>query len=96
MEEENKYIGGEIKFLILKISYEEGNCCIADRYIRRQTVGMSWEDKVNRVTVNMMKELVSKVKTQDPVRGCWHGYKCEKRVVWYDASIIAFVVVLEI
>lgn len=77
MEQENRHIGEEIKFLILKISYKEGNCCIAGRYIRRQTGRMSWEDRVNRETVNMM-ELVPEVERQDLVRGCWYGYKCEK------------------
>ena len=43
-----------------------------------------------------MREIVERVRCEDPVRGRWYAPQLAKGVVWCDASSIAGRVVLEI
>ena len=69
---------------------------VACSYVKRRAEGVKWEDKVGQETVKMMREIVERVRRDDPVNGRWYAPKSEKGVVWCDASSIAIGVVLEI
>ena len=43
-----------------------------------------------------MKEVIERMKADDPVRGPWRGPKGNKGIVWCDASNLALGVALEI
>ena len=65
-------------------------------YIKRRAEGVNWEDKVGQETMAMLRELIERVRNEDPVHGRWYAPKVEKGVVWCDASSIATGVSLEI
>ena len=69
---------------------------VACSFMKRNAMGKCWEDKIGEKTMMMIREVVEKVKLEDPVRGSWcvSGDRCG--VVWCDASKIAMGVVLEV
>lgn len=69
---------------------------VACSYVKRRAEGVRWEDKVGKETVEMMQDIVRRVRHEDPVRGRWYAARSEKGVVWCDASSIATGVILEI
>lgn len=69
---------------------------VACSYVKRRAEGVRWDDNVGQETVEMMKEIVERVRREDPVRGRWYAPKSETGVVWCDASSIATGVMLEI
>lgn len=68
---------------------------IACSFIKRQTGTEYWEDRVANETLKMMKEVITRVKREDPVKGEWHVSSGEAGVVWCDASSLALGVILE-
>lgn len=69
---------------------------VACSYVKRRAEGVRWDDKVGQETVEMMKDIVERVRREDPVRGRWYAPKSGVGVVWCDASSIATGVMLEI
>ncbi|XP_068224113.1 uncharacterized protein [Palaemon carinicauda] len=69
---------------------------IACSYIKRRASGARWEDPVGEQSMMMVKEVIERVKLDDPVRGNWCVPSVKHGVVWCDASKIAMGVVLEI
>ena len=51
---------------------------------------------MGELAVNMVNEVITKVKDEDPVKGHWHVPKLKKGVIWCDASSIAIGTVLEV
>ena len=48
------------------------------------------------MAVNMVNEMIEKVKDENPVKGHWHVPKTKKGVVWCDTSSIAIETELEV
>lgn len=69
---------------------------VACSYIKRRAGGAQWEDPVGEQSMLMIKEVIEKVKLDDPVRGNWCVPGVKHGVVWCDASNIAVGVILEI
>lgn len=69
---------------------------VACSYIKRRAAGARWEDPVGEQSMLMIKEVIERVKLDDPVRGSWCVPGVKHGVVWCDASKIATGVVLEI
>lgn len=69
---------------------------ISCSYVKRRAEGTRWDDKVGKETVEMLQDILRRVRQEDPVRGRWHASKLGKGVVWCDASSIATGVILEI
>lgn len=69
---------------------------VACSYVKRRAEVTRWEDEVSRETVMIMKDIVERVRREDPVRGRWHAPTSVRGVVWCDASTIATGVLLEI
>ncbi|XP_068216319.1 uncharacterized protein [Palaemon carinicauda] len=69
---------------------------VACSYIERRASGARWEDPVGEQSIMMIKEVIERVKLDDPVRGNWCVPSVKHGVVWCDASKIAMGVVLEI
>ena len=69
---------------------------MACSFIKRQTGSDSWEGLVTKEVMGMIREVIARVKEEDPVKGKWHVSNAEEGVVWCDASSLALGVVLEI
>ena len=69
---------------------------VACSFIKRNAEGAKWEDSVGGDAISMIREVIEKVKVNDPVRGDWHVPKVECGTVWSDASSLAIGVLLEI
>lgn len=69
---------------------------VACNYIKRTAAGTRLEDPVGEQSMVMIKEVIERVKLDDPVRGNWCVPGVKHGVVWCDASNIAIGVVLEI
>ncbi|XP_029643257.1 uncharacterized protein LOC115217646 [Octopus sinensis] len=65
-------------------------------FIKRRAEGVKWNDKVGERTIDMMQEVLVRVRAEDPVRGSWYVPKSKSGIVWCDASSIAIGVVLEV
>ena len=65
-------------------------------YIKRKAEGSKGDDQVGEVAINMVHEVIAKVKDENLVKGHWHVIKTKKDIVWCDASSIAIGTVLEV
>ncbi|XP_035828301.1 uncharacterized protein LOC101862068 [Aplysia californica] len=69
---------------------------IACSYIKRRANGTNWEEIVNDEVEKMLKEMLSRLTNEDPVKGKWYVPKATKGTVWCDASSIGYGVLLEV
>ena len=69
---------------------------ISSSFVKRNAEGTKWDDYVGDHTMTMMKEVVDKVRLEDPVAGKWTVPKTTRGVLWCDASSIGIGVILEI
>ena len=69
---------------------------VASSYVKRRAEGSHWEDQVGENAVSMIKDVIERVKKDDPVRGSWYVKETTRGVVWSDASSLALGVLLEV
>lgn len=69
---------------------------VACSYVKRKSEGKLWDDFIGDEARAMIREVVSRVRTEDPVRGLWKVAVTEEGKVWCDASSLALGVALEI
>lgn len=69
---------------------------VACSYVKRRAEGVRWDDKVGQETMEMIKDVVERVRREDPVKGRWYAPKSGTGIMWCDASSIATGVMLEI
>ena len=69
---------------------------VACSFIKRGAEGSGWEDQVGNKTVTMMKEVLQRVRENDPVKGRWYVNDSKSGAVWCDASSLALGVILEV
>ncbi|XP_005105723.1 uncharacterized protein LOC101847362 [Aplysia californica] len=69
---------------------------IACSYIKRRANGTNWEEIVDDEVEKMLKEMLSRLTNEDPVKGKWYVPKATKGTVWCDASSIGYGVLLEV
>ena len=69
---------------------------VACSYIKRQTNECKWDDPIPEVVTKMIKETVQRLKSDDPVRGCWAVCSQGEGTVWCDASSLAIGVSVQI
>ncbi|KAF2343958.1 hypothetical protein FHG87_025286 [Trinorchestia longiramus] len=65
-------------------------------FIKRRAEGSHWEDFVGEHAMSMIREVIERVKVEDPVRRRWSAPDVQHGVVWTDASKIALGAMLEI
>ena len=65
-------------------------------FLKRVCEGHAWEVYVGEKAENMARELLMRVRAEDPVRGIWHVPIISTGRVWCDASSFALGVALEI
>lgn len=61
-------------------------------FIKRNSEGHSWEKDVGSFKT-LLLQVISRLQTDDPVRGIWSPVKARSIRVWYDASSLATVVI---
>ena len=64
--------------------------------MKRQAEGVTWEDDVGPVVTQYVREVVDRVRKEDPVQGVWKVPQTDEGRVWCDASSIGMGVVVEI
>lgn len=64
--------------------------------LKRMVNDLSWDEQIDDRMKNCIDELMSRVMTDDPVRGKWNVSDRRDGKVWCDASSLAIGVVLEI
>ena len=64
-------------------------------YVKRTAEGSSWDDYVGDRTIAMVREMLDRVKRDDPVKGSWAVPKTSSGLIWCDASSIAMGVLVE-
>ena len=71
---------------------------VACSFIKRKAEGSKWDDHVGETTMRMVREVMDRVKMEDPVKGRWTVPRRStgSGVVWCDSSSIAMGVLLEI
>ena len=50
-------------------------------YIKRKAEGSKGDDQVGEVAINMVHEVIAKVKDENLVKGHWHVIKTKKDIV---------------
>jgi ribonuclease HI len=65
-------------------------------YIKRCVNDIKWNEKVDKKTVSMIKEVMVQVQESDPVKGRWNVSKTKKGKIWCDASCLATSACIEI
>ena len=68
---------------------------VACSFLKRVSEGQLWDDFVGLKAQSMLRELLERIATDDPVRGKWHVAETREGKVWCDASSIAVGVALE-
>ena len=69
---------------------------VACSFVKRESDGGKWEDWIGERAQRMIREVLKRVRDDDPVRGIWAvGIRSDGRV-WCDASSLALGAVLEI
>ena len=58
-------------------------------FIKRQTGMDRWEDKIDRVVLCMIQEVIAEVRKKDPLKGEWNIRRSQEGVIWCDASSLA-------
>lgn len=56
----------------------------------------SRKGEVEKERIAMVKDVLERVRAEDPVRGGWNVPEIEKGVIWCDASNITIEVILEV
>ena len=71
---------------------------LACSFIKRQAEGLKWDDGVGEIAMNMIGEVVEKVRRDDPVKGRWSVPRsgAQRGVVWCNLSSNAMGVLLEV
>lgn len=71
---------------------------VACSFIKRKAEGTKWDDHVGEPTMSKIREVMERVKMEDPVKGRWTVPRrsAGRGVVWCDSSSIAMGVLLEI
>jgi len=69
---------------------------VAAGYAKRCCTVERWNDYVGDTVKSYLKELIDRVRNEDPVGGVWNVPRVDGGVVWCDASAIALGAVLEI
>ena len=69
---------------------------VACSYVKRHAEGEKWSDSAGKVAVKRLKEVIERLKKDDPVGGKWQVEKTEVGKVWCDASDLAMGAVVEI
>jgi ribonuclease HI len=65
-------------------------------FVKRQTNGLKWDQKVGESVIKMARDIQSRVEKDDPVRGEWVVSSTKTGTLWCDASSLAIGVCLEI
>ena len=68
---------------------------VALSFIKRNCEGTGWDELVGPVTVMRMKEVLSRMRSEDPVKGIWSDPSHGVMNIWCDASKIAYDITLE-
>ena len=88
----------QILFLCRKLV---GHCPVAgclrvtSSFVKRGCQGNAWDSYADRVAVERSKEVLTRLKTDDPVKGVRSVSPAEVINIWCDASKIAYGVTLE-
>ena len=69
---------------------------LACSYVKRRCEGERWDDKIGHHAASMIRELISRVKSEDPVRGEFQVPPSTHGRVWCDASSLGIGVAVEI
>lgn len=69
---------------------------VACSFIKRVSEGERWDDSVGESAMDMIRELLTRIEAEDPVRGVFHVAPCKNGRVWCDASSLALGVAVEI
>jgi hypothetical protein len=69
---------------------------VACSYVKRQAGDIDWGDVIPSNVVTMLKEIVNRVNTNDPVKGKWTVRNTNCCKVWCDASSIAIGASIEV
>eukprot|EP00794_Sanderia_malayensis_P011566 gene11567-12761_t len=69
---------------------------VACSYVKKQAQGTQWENFAGKETEYMLRDILERINKEDPVTGVWHARKNNNGGIWYDASSLAFGVLLEI
>ena len=73
-----------------------GSLRIACSYLKCQADGENWKEKLEVKVKSTLKEILKRVRKEDPVRGTWEVPTGEKGSIWCDASNLAMGVLLDI
>ena len=69
---------------------------VACSYIKREALGVSWDEDVGDRARNLLHETRARIKTEDPVRGAWTVPSEDGGILWCDASSLATGAILEV
>ena len=69
---------------------------VATSYVKRTCQGERWDDSVGPEADKMLREILYRVRGEDPVRGVFSVNSSDTGRVWCDASSLALGVVIEI
>lgn len=65
-------------------------------FVKRMTNDVDWKDFIDENVLKILKEILQRIETDDPVKGFWEAPKSSKGTLWCDASSLALGTVLEI
>ena len=69
---------------------------VACSFVKRQTEGSRWDDFAGERACVLLRDMLERVHSEDPVKGQWKVPKETKGVVWCDASDLALGAMVEI
>lgn len=69
---------------------------MASSYVKRAANASDWDERIPAHVVPMVKELTTRLRDNDPVKGRWDVDACGRATVWCDASSIGVGVVLQV
>ena len=65
-------------------------------FVKRQSSVSTWEEDIGEHAKVLLRDLVARVKAEDPVGGRWSPPKNDTFRIWCDASSIAIGAAIEI
>ena len=68
---------------------------VASSFVKRSCQGNAWDSFADRVAIERLKEVLTWLKADDPVKGVWSVPPTGITNIWCDASKIAYGVALE-
>ena len=68
---------------------------VASSFVKRGCQGDAWDSFADRVAIERLKEVLTRLKADDPVKGVWSVPPTGVTNIWCDASKIAYGVALE-